>query len=183
MFSVFPAYINISEKGFVKCVFSGKTDLQHDVTVSQTLKYTQHCKCLCLKNMQIFWGYLSRKMASHERKYYMMKGVCMLVCVGMHVRGSRLCDAKRNVCLPVGLSQGESCQTRVRLHVFVRAHLSLPNVLGCKEFQVHDSNVTLLLLLYFCLPRYYTLSHFHLILSTANAVFCPILASVTFHPF
>lgn len=113
----------------------------------------------------------------------MMKGVCMLVCVGMHVRGSRLCDAKRNVCLPVGLSQGESCQTRVRLHVFVRAHLSLPNVLGCKEFQVHDSNVTLLLLLYFCLPRYHTLSHFHLILSTANAVFCPILASVTFHPF
>lgn len=36
----------------------------------------------------------------------MTVGVCVCICVGTHVRGSCLCDAMRNVCLPVGLSQG-----------------------------------------------------------------------------
>lgn len=40
-----------------------------------------------------------------------------------------------------------------------------------KEIQVHDSNVTPLLLLAFRLPLFYTNPHFHLILLTASGVF------------
>lgn len=104
----------------------------------------------------------------------------MCVCAGTHVRGSRLCDALRNVCLPVGLSHGVPATTNAanegafaRVCMCVRGHLSLPNVLGCKAIQVHDSNVTPLLLLSFCLPLFHTNSHFQLILSTASSVFHP----------
>lgn len=62
--------------------------------------------------MQIFWAHLVEKTwqhsAAYARKYYILLCMTVGVCVhvGTHVRGSCLCDAMRNVCLPVGLSQG-----------------------------------------------------------------------------
>lgn len=101
-----------------------------------------------------------------------------------NVRGSRFRDALRNVCLPVGLSRGitipatpQAAKESAFARVCARAHLSLPNVLACKEIQVHDSDVTPLLLPSFCLPHIHTNTHFQRILST---VFHPISALMTF---
>lgn len=104
----------------------------------------------------------------------------MCVCVGRHVREFRLCDAMRNVCLPVGLSQGVLAKANAAsAGAFARVceHLSLPNVLSCEEIQVHDSNITPLLLLSFQLPLVHTNSHFHLILTRASSI--PLHIGVT----
>ena len=84
------------------------------------------------------------------------------------------------------LKAHQQCQVlpaRVRSHVCACARLSLPNVLSCDQIQVHDSNITPLLLLSFCLSLFHTNSHFHLMLSTARSVLNPILASATFNLF
>ena len=79
--------------------------------------------------------------------------------------------------------QRQVLPARVRSHVCACARLSLPNVLSCDQIQVHDSNITPLLLLSFCLSLFHTNSHFHLMLSTARSVLNPILASATFNLF
>lgn len=181
----------------LRCICRGEQNHSrvHDALVSsETLKYTLKCKCR-QKNIQIIWGpqpvyenvSSPRCLCTHEHVYlfsaYLYLCVCRPACAWIPFCVMRGGTSVSQWASLKAHQQRQALPTRVRSHVYACARLSLPNVLSCDQIQVHDSNITPLLLLSFCLSLFHTNSHFHLMLSTASSVFHPILASATFNLF
>lgn len=116
-------------------------------------------------------------------------GVCACVCVGRHVREFCLCDAMRNVCLAVGLSQGalakantasEGAFAMVRTCVWTLKPSKCSQLWKRSKYMTQTSHL-------FCCYLSLSLSFTQILISISfwphQALFHSILASLAFHLF